>query len=86
MTSWMTYKGLELPDGPVGVAGDTLTDDLRFLADNLGSGALPMAADSYVIASRGEDDIESAANLRAAYAAAKLLTPGGNAQLLGHRA
>jgi hypothetical protein len=85
MTSWMTYKGLELPDSPVGEAGDKLADDLKLLADGMGD-FLPMAGDSYVIAERGADDIENAANLRAAYAAATALTPGGNALSATNRA
>ena len=40
-----------------------------------------------MIAKRGDDDdVESAANLRAAYAVAKLLTPGGNALSATNRA
>ncbi|BBO34430.1 hypothetical protein [Lacipirellula parvula] len=33
MASWMTYKGLEVPDTPVGDAGVNLKDDLTVLAD-----------------------------------------------------
>lgn len=34
MTSWMTYKGFELPDSPTTDPGDKLVDDLKYLADN----------------------------------------------------
>ena len=73
-----TYREIAIQDGAL-YAGD----DEKIPGLWLG---LPTRADSFVICQRGEDDVESAANLRAAYAAACALTPGGNALSATNRA
>lgn len=60
-----------------------------YVGDNATLGGVAIGSfnsDATVVCERGATDIATAANLRAAYAAAKLLTPGGNALSATNRA
>lgn len=75
------YKGLEVPPTTPGDGGRAIKENFKKLAD-----WVIYAPDSLVIVQRGATDVASATSLRAAYAKAKLLTPGGNALSATNRA